>query len=62
MIKCSCNSGCGIALSIDDHAIEMTNRYGRQYNQRLELNEENVKQLILELQKELNLIKKETNK
>lgn len=31
----------------------MTNRYGSQYDQRLELNEENIKHLISELQREL---------
>jgi hypothetical protein len=39
----------------------MTNRYGRQYSQRLELSEENVRQLIAELQKELKQLVKEKN-
>lgn len=61
IIKCSCSPRCEIALFIDDHSIEMTNRYGRQYSQRLELSEENVRQLIAELQKELKQLVKEKN-
>ena len=59
MIKCSCtNPNCRVVLHIDNHAIEVTNRYGSQYDQRIELSEENIKHLILELQKELKEIKK----
>lgn len=59
MIKCACNNQkCRIVLHVDDHDLVMTNRYGPVYDQRLQLNEENIKHLILELQNELKSIRK----